>query len=1043
MFSKFVIVLCCFVSNCLIAKGQADNYEMVAHYNTENGLPQNTISAIVANKNGFIWLGTQGGLVRFDGINFKVFNTTEIDAGCANRIMGLAYDNGRLLALDYGLGIGNFLLEIKNHNTVVKVPYTKRSYHLLSHSFHNIIRAPYINPKISGSLQEEELYIGGDGHEGYTYQLDQKSPRLYYFNINSGLSPQFVFNCPIRREKSVTIDSRLYGFDGDYILHGADRATIIPHLSGSLIDLLKGMTSAERELFRFTKSDDKVFFYSNSHVYLLKEVEPGKLDAFLLTKNADIQSVSHFLYLPENQMLLIGTSNAGLYIFRKRTFATLMLDQHKISQDVPLDFKINDNMYYNIRPYGDSAVMTRWGIISSSGKRVVNSRLVWGMSDNLHATSQGYYLRNGNTSDPIRYLDSELRELERFPQSDCHPGRGPRASIFDKDTNYLVYQNKDTVWLKRFVLTKNKPAYEMVELIGVSASALLNNMNVKCILKAPNGVFWLGFDWGLCRWNTTTGAITSIADFKDILVTTLSYDSSGTIWAGTYGKGWYRYREGQPALALPLDRKKNLVVVHSFMVDKNGFMWVSTNNGLFRFFKKDLDSLTTTNQPIFYNYFNNKYGFLTNEFNGSMTGPICLNDGNFVFPGMKGLVAFNPLKVPVEIVTNIIFIDEIFLDTVKLPLTNHLIVPPDYNNLTIKLSIPFYGEHYNIQAAYNLSGGDKEWFPIDENGVIMLNRLTHGKYTLSIRILKGYGSSEFFQRNIEFEVQPFWYQTLWFYILVAVLVAIITSLAFRIRIRRITRRNNRLEEMVKLRTESLSISEDNLRKSIDFKSQIISLVLHDIRSPIYYLGKLSGSIYIASEGKATDDIRARLQTLNMSTEKIATYTQNLLSWIGTQRDSYTSAYKPVILYDIFMDLCDKYGPLAVQNKTRLFYIVSPDLAVMTRPDMLEIVIRNILDNAIKFTEDGEIKLTAHETDTSICIKVADTGIGISPEKLKAIYKYSSETQTDTRCGMGYRFIHDLLENFEGRLEIKSTPGSGTEVMIFLPRKDLEINGDIL
>jgi signal transduction histidine kinase len=1025
------------------ANSQTGNYEMTAHYTTENGLPQNTISAIVADKDGFIWLGTQSGLTRFDGTNFKVFNTTEIDAGCTNRIMGLAYDNGRLLAIDYGLGVGNYLLEIQNHNTVVKVPYTKRSYHLLTHSFHNIIRAPYINPKISGSLQEEELYIGSDGHEGYTYQLDPKSPRLYYFNIHSGLPPQFVFNCPVRREKSITINSRIYGFDGDYILHGADRATIIPHLSGSLIDLLNGMTLAERELFRFSKSDDKVFFYSNSQVYLLKEVEPGKLDAFLLTKNADIQSVSHFLYLPENQMLLIGTSNSGLYIFRKRAFAGLLLDQHKIGQDVPLDFKINDNMYYNIRPYGDSSVMTKWGIISSSGRRIVNNRLVWGMSDKLHATSQGYYLRNGNTSDPIRYLDSELRELGRFPLSDCHLGHGPRASIFHKDTSYLVYQNKDTVWLKQFVLAKNKPAYEMNELMVVSASAFLNRMIVKSIVKAPNGVFWLGFDWGLCRWNTTTGAITSMADFKNLLVTTLFYDSSGTMWIGTYGKGWYRYREGQPVLALPLDKKKNLSVVHSFNMDSNGFMWISTNNGLFRFFKKDLDSLTATSQPIFYNYFNNKYGFLTNEFNGSLTGPISLKNGNFVFPSMKGLVAFNPLKVPVETVSNTIFIDEILIDTVKLPVTNRLILPPDFNNLTVNLSIPFYGEHYNIQAAYHLSGGEKEWFPIDDNGVIRLNRLTHGKYTLSIRILKGYGSSEFVQRNIEFEVKPFWYQSLWFYIFTLVLAAIITSLAFISRIRSINRHKQKLEDTVKIRTESLAISEDKLRKSLEFRSQITSVVLHDIRSPIYYLSKLTSNLYSTSEGNTTEDIRKQLHALNVTTNKISAYTQNLLSWINAQGDGFTLDYMPILLYDMFMELCERYQPLAEANDTRLLATVSPDLAVMVQPDILEIVVRNILDNAIKFTKDGEVKLTAHETDDAICIIVTDTGIGISGEKIRLLTNNYSVSKSDTRSGMGFRFINDLMMKLEGRIEIKSTVGKGTAVTICLPRKDLIIKEDIL
>ena len=109
-------------------------------------------------------------------------------------------------------------------------------------------------------------------------------------------------------------------------------------------------------------------------------------------------------------------------------------------------------------------------------------------------------------------------------------------------------------------------------------------------------------------------------------------------------------------------------------------MWMSTNNGLFRFYKKDLDILKRNNDPLFYNYFNKDYGFLSNEFNGGCTpSALKMEDGKLAFPGMNGIVLFQPAAVPVEQPSNIILFSDIESDGKPLDTVNiHLI--PSFNS---------------------------------------------------------------------------------------------------------------------------------------------------------------------------------------------------------------------------------------------------------------------------------------------------------------------------------------------------------------------------
>jgi signal transduction histidine kinase len=599
-----------------------------------------------------------------------------------------------------------------------------------------------------------------------------------------------------------------------------------------------------------------------------------------------------------------------------------------------------------------------------------------------------------------------------------------QAYCNDKDTLYLM----DTGHIRKFLFGQER-VHKLEEF------NLPEKGNYWCMLKSTADSIWIAKDGGLFVMNVRTKKYRTISELKGFDVRALYADAKGTVWIGTYGKGWYKYEQGRGLIEMPVDRLRNLTNVHAFIEDKLGYIWMSTNNGLFRFLKNDLDKVNKNTDYIYYNYFTKEYGFRTNEFNGGCSPSVVrMNDGRFVFPSINGLVLFHPEDIPVEIPDSILLTDDIMVDGKFLNSTEDIVLKPSFSNLSLKLSIPYYGHHYNLQVQYRLSGGGDRWTRLNDDGTISFNRLVHGDYTLSIRILSGYGSRGFMYKEINFIVERFWYQAWWFSALVILLVTGIVTILVRRRIRNIQRQKVLLEAEVIKRTEDLKQSEEKVKQNARFKSQVTSLVLHDVRSPLFYLNKITGSIYHTSEGQVPENFREQLKDLHLSVKDISAYAQTLFAWINAQQDDFKLNAMPVRLFDMFEEICGNYYLLAAQNNNTIGHNTDEQLTVVTQADLLQIILRNMVDNAIKFTKNGKIMLSAEAKGDNVYVTVSDTGKGMAPDRIELIVSKEGDNNVDSRSGMGYRFIKDLLKKMEGRLDVMSKQGEGTTVTVILPAK---------
>src|SRR3546814_644119 len=284
--------------------------------------------------------------------------------------------------------------------------------------------------------------------------------------------------------------------------------------------------------------------------------------------------------------------------------------------------------------------------------------------------------------------------------------------------------------------------------------------------KSDHELF-VGTSEGLFVFNMINHSCQEITEFRGMQIRSVRNESDRMYWITTYQRGFFLY-EDKKISSFPLDKNHYLATSHCTLEDLHGFLWISTNKGLFKVSKQQLLNYRSDHrQEPFYFYYDKQWGFETNEFNGGCEPcAIQLPNGHFSFPSLNGLVQFNPLAVKNEFPTDAIILDQVKLNGKSLPIRDTLQIPRHFSRLDLKIAMPIYGNPHNIQVEYRLDNGvgiANEWLPINSSGnTISFNKLSAGNHEIRIRIRKGIGSEAFHYTTFHLYKVPFFYETGWF-----------------------------------------------------------------------------------------------------------------------------------------------------------------------------------------------------------------------------------------------------------------------------------------
>ena len=988
----------------------AERY-VVRQYNSENGLPQNSAKDLLLDKNNFLWISTENGLVRFDGQHFRIYNTANVAGLRSNRFDVLSLTAGQDIHLTTAFDGSEIFTITPGYKIVLDTQATLLPHKFISHYSNGIFDCTPLFDHYSRSkegsvdtallndlcrstsywtLNEHEIIIR---HYNDFYYLDNATEEVTKLAV--GLKRDNTQACFLNGIFFFRDDT------GKPVFFKNGKQTDIK-VDPSVLDKWKVFESYPPPDFFMGAKGDQAILRDHSDIYELT-IENNVLKANLLfggLRFLDNIPLYSFQYDKKWRRLFIGTQNSGLYVISPRIFRALTFETK--------DF--NDNIFMALQPLPGGKLLTSNGILDVKG----------GHGNNLF----------DDEDKPGRNCLYRARDHSIWLSKRNH------LLIYDSDFSRVIYRDSielgspiecvaedhsGAVWVASTTsLLKMEGGKLHPELVRYPAFV---RHNIESFMEVSPGELWLATRNGMYAYDIATNRVRDNPVLPNVYVRHIFKAKDNSIWIGTYGDGFFKYVDGR-FIPLPLDPQKYLATAHAFLEDDLGFFWISTNHGLFKIRKEDLDKAAGGNtRRYFYYYYDKLSGFNTNEFNGGCN-PAALRDaeGNFYFPSLNGIVCFRPDSTRYDLPDNAIFIDRIAVDSAGPGDTKTIRIDPNFNHLVVDISTPFYGLEDNLRLEYKLDPMDDNWSAVDRNGKIVINRLLAGKYTLRIRKMAGWGPDAVSYAGVSFKVLPHWYNTTAFMIFLSVLLAGLIFILLRLRTQFLRRQNFRLQMKVDDRT--LELEESTL-----LKERLISVIMHDLRSPLFSQSLLINHLDEKYDVLDKTEVREILGYLKESSSQMCQFSSDFLIWYNSQKGGFVIKSEPVVLDELVRETVAFYKDMARRKGISIEYDIPAGMTYFSDSNILSIILRNLVDNAVKYTRRGSIRIVAERTDEGVRIRVDDTGSGMSAEKIREIMSYTDDDMNKATATFGYRFITELVRKLGGTLNIGSNPESGTTVEV--------------
>jgi ligand-binding sensor domain-containing protein/signal transduction histidine kinase len=1008
------LLTCALLASASLIAGDTLQYTR-RHYTDENGLPQNSIKFIAPDKNGFVWLATENGLVRFDGQHFRVFNKDNIPLS-----------SSRIYTMMPGSGTDNLYASTE----VKQVIHVRNGEARLDNSYTR--QAVWINiPGNDGhynifpALGLPNLYKHVIWFDNYAIPVNSRDFFMVTRNeVSFYKNKERLFRTSFRHTdfwRFFNIDSVLYYLDDREVYSIAgDNVIKKGRLQGDILSN-PAYGKGERKLQLYWNLTAKnVFVYLDRSLYLVKRSAVGELHTQLLLTGFDLpaNNIVSAWYDEQYRRIFLGSLTKGLFVFTRRQFNVLRSGRSGA-----------DEVFYAQTILGRSQVLTAagevMGLSTPAGTLPAMRQLDTNDRYSMLTDDSGYiWVKHRNHL--YKLAKGGIRLLDEWK--------------FTPLINRL-YQDRS----KRLWIGTRAGLYVMDLRIKNATPEFFTNriQDISYLQQETADMLWLGTSKGLYKLTLSNHRIDMIEGLTDKYIRSLYIPVPNEVWITTAEDGFFLYRNGR-LTRFPLDPGHYLYASHCFMEDDNGYCWITTNKGLFRVAKKDLlDYADNKTTDIYYHYYDKNAGFNTNEFNGGCQPcGIKLPDGHLSFPSMNGLVMINTAQNNMELPDKDIFINRIEVDGKQMPNQDTFVFSREFDLFKLYVSTPYFGNPYNLRLefALNRHTEKKVWNKIGSDGSISLASLPSGTYQLQIRKLNGFGINNYRYKNVVLVVPLAYYETWWFKVCMAMLGLLGIWVYTRFRFRYIKHKNKMLETRIDERTTTLKAtlselqaSEEILRKQTHIQERLITAITHDIKSPLRYM--MLAAKRLADKSlmqEDPDDAHKNAQVLYEAGYRMYHLTDNLLQYIKLSSRDKQVVTEVVNLAALIGEKVEVFRDIAAMQQTAVLNEVPPDIKMRSNFHLLGVIIHNLLDNAVKVTYEGQVKIYIVPGDT-LHIVIEDTGIGMRPDMVT--WCNAELTENDRlnaapgHAGFGLVIIKELLALVNGKLLVSSSHESGTKVAL--------------
>lgn len=997
------------LGSCFLLSAQ-NNY-LVERFTTDNGLPSNGIKGLQWDQEtGFLWIATEAGVTRYNGADFVTFSRINTPGLFSERMLFLLKNRaGRIYTADE---TGNIFFVMQN-----KLQYMGQAKVDTRPSTFRLTGLIASGGLFRQSSLQEPADFGFDFFNDLLIPLSGSRILLTnhdtLYDYRSG-RPNPFFLTTIRPGSQVCyLAGQLFIFDGRQGFYRFDPDTLrkIPVPS-------TGFGEDGRKNLFWDNGMKYPIVVGGSRAWLL-DYTGGKIVARLICTAVPTDALLSYLkYDDKNGILFVGTNSKGIMVIRKNQVCPMK--RVSGSQE-------NTTASYSQVALSGDAIINSQGDILRAGK-------VRGKDDpKIHIPFNNFVL---TTPDSILWYsrgDTVYSYAYRTHRTAAvRVGTGSITDGFALSAGNMYVANAVGIGRVRGDSVDYEYRYPLANI----------NSNVPfSMLETSPGLLAIATCNGLFQYNTLSHRVDTLLRMPGICVRAL-WKYKGYLFIGTYGRGIFLYRDGKIG-SIPSDKNGYLQYAHCFVPDKAGFCWISTNKGLFRARPEDMTAAFDNNAPaVYYHYYGRKDGMEMTELNGGCTPcALRLNDTVLSFPTMDGLVWVDPEQPVSRLPEGRLYIDGFSADGRKINTgaPNPPVLPSNTRELVFDLGFPAWANRENLRIQYRLDPYTKDWQEedIESNPKLRFSNIPPGHYRLILRKPNGFIPGNYGTTEYGFNIEPHWYQQPWSWLLCLFLFAALIIGIVRWRTRRFQIRQYRLERQIAEKTRELQAKNEELEKTDTIKTRLISIISHDLITPLRFL-HLTGKNLIEKKNGLTEDLQQEaIAEIAVTSKELELLSTNILNWIKYQNEDRRLAKERFNLHELVSQLFSIFNAMARQKKISLINQVDGNLGLYQFIEPMKIVLYNLILNGINFTSEGHIRVSSTAGRDGITLLIEDTGVGMTQEQINNImadHFIISSANVDNRKGngLGYLIIKDLLKILRGSLHIQSEKDKGSKVTVWVP-----------
>lgn len=978
----------------------------ITRWVTKDGLPQNTITAIQQTSDGYMWLGTFNGLVRFDGIVFTTFNIENTPQFKSDYITYLkAFEDGSLWIGTFGGGLLKLqdnrfqninLGESFDRQTIVSILKLNQEadrFYVLGQRGLFEIDGDNIRLLVKPTGENENLTNIGFSQSG---ELWIEVSGWYVHSVNSDWEMELIgSNDPTGKMRDQT-EEGVGAFDKT-----SNQISYVAYQDQAKED------RPEISFFPYLQ-----FVQSGSDIWLgggnlpLTKVESGGLRYVFNTEPFISYPDIITLFVDDYENTWVGMDGGGLVRLRRKSVKAISSKDGLPSNNTVTVFADDDNTiwtgHYGVRPgvfgfsYKDNSIqeVSRWTGVPVSSFTPSASGWVWvgtmGMRVMKLKENHMFHLQGNETS--------ETRNSFQFVRATYEDEKG--GLWVGSENLGLKYWGVDNV-------------------LSFNTDNGLSHNRVHSIVEDNTGNIWVATADGLNKIQPS-GEVLVYRSEHGLGVNAihcLHVANDGTLCAGTAGGGLSIWDPDQERF-VSLKVRNGLLngVVAQINEDDLGFLWVGTNRGISRmawsdivqFSKGDLEFVNSMRFGI-------DDGMLSEECSGGFQ-PSCIKDrlGNLWFATVGGLVRIDPSTVTNKKESPVAFVESVILDN-QSELVNiqansqeqkiHLY--PENENLEIKYTGLDYGSPEDVVFRYKLEGYDNDWISAGRRRSAFYSHLPPGNYRFKLSSANDLSRFSTSQSNIGFIVHPSWWQRMDFQIGGGIGLFLVLWFFYR-------RQLNRL-------TFEKEIKSDYAKRLILYQEkerQRISRELHDgLGQSLLAIKNRSGLALMEGRDKTKirqdssfDHFEAITSMAGDALHEVRQISHDLrplqVDRLGLKRSIESLSQQVAQSSDLIMDL-------DVEDLDDLFS--GDDQTNIWR------IAQESLNNIVKHAHASEVSLSFYRKGNRVFLVIQDDGKGID---------LTNKTAYST--GLGLRSIQERADILEAELKLESIPGEGLTLLVKIP-----------